>query len=454
MSYTVPDTESDSTDKEDSFYSQESYTMSGQDNQFMSNDQDHPMIQEQPSRPAMSQEQQNQLPQHNEAINLSAISPALYQALREQLTSEIRSQLSQPLQPASESNLRPSSTPLSSYVAQAPQSNLQFPSQVPTSISQWSLWDGLVSSFDSHILQVQIKIEEEKAFLGSNRSICLGIFRSIPTAKQPRIIHWFETGGADRSHDWEKFIVHVKSQFQNKQARQTAGNLLKRMRMGQNQYFTDFLQDFELKLSQCGGIDWSDCNKIIYLDTGINAKLRQLLLNKSLPDDDYLKWVNKVKAVAGRLENTPSYRPNGCSGKNTYYIPQNGSMPYPVNTHINSSHNAILDADGDTKMSGIKSLQVLQAAINALSGNSARLNDTKPRAIWRSQDEFKKLTEEGKCMRCTKKGHNSRACPKYRAAIRPASISSPKSINDLKKIATELDTMEDTVNNSEMSGEE
>lgn len=134
------------------------------------------------------------------------------------------------------------------------------------------------------------------------------------------------------------------------------------MRMGSSQFFVDHLQDFELKVAQCGGM--SDSSKIMHLDTGINAKLRLLLLSKSLPDDNYLKWVNKVKAVAGRLENTQSYRTAGGIGKNTWYVPQNGAATFMSNG-TKSNHQPILDADGDTRIGGIDSIQALQAAINA-----------------------------------------------------------------------------------------
>lgn len=65
------------------------------------------------------------------------------------------------------------------------------------------------------------------------------------------------------------------------------------MRIGACQYSTDYLQNFELRVFQCGGM--SDVNKIMHLDTGIIAKLRHLLLSKSSPYDYYPKWIKKVK---------------------------------------------------------------------------------------------------------------------------------------------------------------
>ncbi|KAI1004749.1 hypothetical protein K3495_g3465 [Podosphaera aphanis] len=120
-------------------------------------------------------------------------------------------------------------------------------------------------------------------------------------------MHWYRTGGSEKTHNWEIFLEHIVDQLENKQARKTARIQLQRMRMGSSQLFIDFLRDLELKLSQCVCTHWSDDMKFSLLENGINSSLRNLLSSKSLPDDDYLKWISKVKRVSGRLENTPAY---------------------------------------------------------------------------------------------------------------------------------------------------
>ena len=302
--------------------------------------------------------------------------------------------------------------------------------------------------------------------LGSNRSICLNIFRSIATERQPRILHFFETGGPKGDYNWQSFLNHVKEQYEDKQARQTASNLLHRMRMGANQYFTDYLQDFELKLSQSGKTGLDDSTKISQLDTGINSSLRQLLLNKTLPEADYHKWVTKVRAIAGRLENTPSYRPTGCTGKNTFYIPQNGQRYYSTVESPRIYHEPIIDGDGDTKMSNVNKIQALLTAISALGSSSSHQGQQKPSAKWRSLDEFKKMSGEGKCIRCGKIGHKTRLCPTYGPARRkPAEIShvNSTSISDLERILAQVkyidssgntDKLKNVIAEEETSGEE
>ena len=94
-------------------------------------------------------------------------------------------------------------------------------------------------------------------------------------------MQWYRSGGPDKTHNWELFLHHIVDQLENKKARQTARSQLQRMRMGFNQLFIDFLQDFELKVSQCDCIHWSDDMKISLLENAINSTLRNLLLSKS-----------------------------------------------------------------------------------------------------------------------------------------------------------------------------
>lgn len=103
-------------------------------------------------------------------------------------------------------------------------------------------------------------------------------------------------------------------------------------------------------------------------------------------------------------------------GKITWYVPQNGSTSYLVPSAQYSRNACNTDADGDTIMGGINSIQALQSAINALNQTKEDPDDNRPRAKWRSLEEFKRLTKEAKCIRCTSKAHKSRMCPKYRAA--------------------------------------
>ncbi|KAI0991709.1 hypothetical protein K3495_g16478 [Podosphaera aphanis] len=119
-----------------------------------------------------------------------------------------------------------------------------------------------------------------------------------------------------------------------------------------------------------------------------------------------------------------------------------------------------LDADGDTKMGGVNAIKALQAAINALKFNSHSKDKSKPRAKWRSQEEFTRLVSEGKCIRCKKNGHASRSCPEFRPALKPAAIShvgslkTPESSKIFSKNVDEDAESDDQEIDGEISGEE
>lgn len=154
--------------------------------------------------------------------------------------------------------------------------------------TRWPSWGGDSSSYDLHSHKLKVKIEEERHILGSDRNVCLGMLQCLPEDKQPRVEHWFRSGGPKGDYDWEDFLAFINEQFEDKTAKQTAGEKLSRMRMGQAQYFVDYLQDFELKLAQCGGLNWSSSAKILHLETGINEELKRQLVSKSLPSEDYV----------------------------------------------------------------------------------------------------------------------------------------------------------------------
>jgi hypothetical protein len=84
-----------------------------------------------------------------------------------------------------------------------------------------------------------------------------------------------------------EFLLYLKDKFENKEAVQTAGNELQRMRMDDFQKFDSLLNDFEFKLALYKGAEWPDRNRILRLNAIINAKLLNALITVNLPDNDY-----------------------------------------------------------------------------------------------------------------------------------------------------------------------
>ena len=294
--------------------------------------------------------------------------------------------------------------------------------------TKWPEWDGKAESFPTHAFLLRVKIEEDKPMLGSDRNICLEMFNSLPKEKQPRVDFWFREGGPERNYNWEKFLKHFEDQFEDKQAAQVAGDKLSRMRMGSAQTFESYLQDFELKLAQCGGRDWPSRSKVLHLDAGLNEKLKAELVPKSLDSDNYDKWVQKVRGVAGRLENLPNYKPKGTVQTRTWYLSKGGSAAQTVHEPpAKPTTVPATDHEGDTVMSGINSLKAQILALQEGFQRKPRARKRRgsgsknlPPATWRSSDEVTRLISERKCIRCRQTGHIGLKCPSYGPAVRPS----------------------------------
>ncbi|KAI0997616.1 hypothetical protein K3495_g10572 [Podosphaera aphanis] len=164
-----------------------------------------------------AQQQPNQQPQQPGIANIPNITASQYQVLREMIIAEIANQQTQPSQShPPQQSVYPQLSP-TSYLHQQPYLPHQtHPTQLSQPLfinstrqpSQWPVWDGLSASFNAHLFFLRIKVEEDRAILGSDRAICYDISRSVPSKKQPRIQNWLETGGLVGKYDWNQFLDH------------------------------------------------------------------------------------------------------------------------------------------------------------------------------------------------------------------------------------------------------
>ena len=292
--------------------------------------------------------------------------------------------------------------------------------------SPWPKWNGKTGTFLNFRSQLRVKIEEDRHLLGSDRAVCYGMLQALPDDKKARAHGWFDRGGPGGNYHWEDFLGEFSALFEDKQARQAAGEQLTRMRQGSNQYFADFLQDFEYKLQQCGGTNWAGSAKIMQLNASINTSLKAALVTVDLTDDDYDLWKARVTLVASRLEALPTYRPKGATHTKTWYTGSGGAGRSNQSAE-GQKQSPRLDADGDTIMGGVNALAT--ALAQALKGSSVPVNatqsqqsgsgDNRPRAPWRSADAVRRLRDRRACLRCEQRGHMARSCPSYGPPIRP-----------------------------------
>ncbi|KAI0996742.1 hypothetical protein K3495_g11443 [Podosphaera aphanis] len=174
------------------------------------------------------------------------------------------------------------------------------------------------------------------------------------------------------------------------------------------------------------------------LKDAVNSRLRRALIGVKLPSpENYLAWIEEVREVAKELESLSDYRPKGASQTKTVLgAPKSGSAQASVSIQPEISKPK-LDLDGDTVMGGTNAVL---AAIKDLMESNLRYekNPRKPRAPWRSKKEFKRLVDEGRCTRCTKKGHIGRFCHSHLPAQRPMTeVSSLETADKITVIESE-----------------
>ncbi|KAI1003452.1 hypothetical protein K3495_g4755 [Podosphaera aphanis] len=178
------------------------------------------------------------------------------------------------------------------------------------------------------------------------------------------------------------------------------------------------------------------------LKASINGRLRRALIGVTSPSVELFdEWVAELEEVALGLEALADYRPRNSALTVTMFgAPKSGTtqmLPrYPAT-----------DGEGDITMSGtnaiIAAIQQLAVALRLSQGEvggegrgrgqdqGGNLETTLgvreetielPRAPWRIKEELRRLISEGKCVRCTIKGHFARNCPVFRRPQRPKTL--------------------------------
>ncbi|KAL5614228.1 uncharacterized protein BROUX77_000065 [Berkeleyomyces rouxiae] len=169
----------------------------------------------------------------------------------------------------------------------------------------------------------------------------------------------------------------------------------------------------------------------MYLNSAINQTLQVHLTAKNLPNDDYPRWVEKVKTVAGRVEALPGYRSKDTSKTSTWYAKTRGGARFAeVVTPSVANQQTRIDNDGDTMMTGVNALQ-------GRASNNYGQRPRKSRAPWRTPAEIETARSSNACFRCLAKGHRSFECPKFAPARAPARVNrttiqqAPESMDDV-----------------------
>lgn len=305
------------------------------------------------------------------------------------------------------------------------------PINPPVSINRSALpkWSGNSQDFSFYINRLQARIEREWAPFVDPCSICLDMIDTLPEDKKSRVAAWFEDKSRTNSFDWQVLVEHFRNQFDDKEARQSASEYVTRMEQGYNQLFLDFLKDFEYRIAPCREA-YTPLGKSMQLKSSLNTRLRRALVGVRLPPlENYTAWVAGVAEVAADLEGLNDYRPN-----NAKYTATKLGTPKGVTVH--EEHKSNVDEEGDYKMGGNALLAAIERLVlkedNTVAGlgngkkRSKKIENFgetkmpgKPRAPWRTKEEFAKLIRKRLCVRCGKSGHVGRFCSMFGPPTRP-----------------------------------
>jgi hypothetical protein len=290
----------------------------------------------------------------------------------------------------------------------------------------WPEWDGTQEKFALYFVELKAKIEGSRGVLGTGRDICLAMNATLPAAQKELVSGWFLDQAASVSGtDWnyEAYLEVFREQFEDTLATQNAIDTLFRMRQNRDQLLADFLKDWLYTLRQCrgsGSASWPDAVAIGHLHHALNDKLKDKIVAVwfSWEKTDLADTIRNLKGVACVLEGMPGYQPVNSAYTKTFYARQAGA---PIQVPQGENRPGT-DHEGDVAMTGMSAVQIaaLKKCLDNNSGDNRAKGSTKPRARWRSQEEFERLREAKLCSRCEKPGHIGPNCRTYRAAIKPS----------------------------------
>ncbi|KAI0993451.1 hypothetical protein K3495_g14733 [Podosphaera aphanis] len=165
-------------------------------------------------------------------------------------------------------------------------------------------WSGRIQDFNFYIARLEMRIESDFAPFYDGKSIYLGMIDTLPDNLKGRVSNWFEARRIAGSFYYADFIQYFKDSFADRQAQQSASEVLDRMEQGECQFFGDFYQDFEHQLALGGGdAVYTAVGKTQKLKAALNGRLRRALIGVRLPDPaKYQEWVQEVRDVALELE--------------------------------------------------------------------------------------------------------------------------------------------------------
>lgn len=323
---------------------------------------------------------------------------------------------------------------------------------------KWQTWKAEDGEYEEVSLTWIMVYEDENINKGSDKTVIRGIYAGMSPQRQERVSAWIEQCRNTNTWSFEDWIKHTDACFLDKDARQKAKEHVFTVRQGEAQTLASFRHVFERHCSRAKDLAPTGASKVHTFKAALNAILRQALaVQIGLSETNYEDFTEKAQILANQQEALDTFTRSRGS-KVEYYanntLTQRGP---PLTQRPTSSHTEYqlpadsVDAQGDTIMGGLNTVQVAQiAALVAAfkstnhegdqqiwqrsNGQSGRQSggqrkytpDTRPYAPVVSEATIAQRRASGACLRCGKTPSHPYGQCMYRAAPdqrRPANVN-------------------------------
>ena len=107
---------------------------------------------------------------------------------------------------------------------------------------------------------------------------------TLPQELQTRKEEWFQDRQKSRNYSWRELFDHFSELFGDQHVLETAVEQFCRIQQGRNQYFHDYVKEFDYKVAMCGGEDtYIPQGKSLHLRMSLNSRVKKALIGPPLP---------------------------------------------------------------------------------------------------------------------------------------------------------------------------
>ena len=281
------------------------------------------------------------------------------------------------------------------------------------SLSHPDKYDGQSkTAYPSFRGQLRAKLRIDALAIGGEEEQVWYGFGRLSGSASERIFPWIEaTQTQGMLLRVATFFEQMDAAFYDAQIPQRALEWINTKKQGSTP-FREFLQDFEQKLLEAGGWEFSDGIRKGYLKAALNLELRTQLVARDEPES-YASFVNLVRKAADDLEQIRRIKRS----------------------------RTVWDTLGQAKKDQMDAMdwEPTPRTASGKAPNRGRANDNRPKAKWVSKDTIERRRCNRECLRCGDDGHFIDRCS-YAPPKFPEPVGGRKGLQ--KKVARtgELDT--------------